>query len=380
MRTYIHIKRQLQTLAVSLVAQMLKRSRKQVSLLAICGVVVLFWLVSWFSTDGRSASLTSTRGRLSSHARHTLVNRTCEPIRDVEGNTNRQHYVEFDGVVYPRHVSLYQNRSINFECLNANPSGVKKILFWNSFCDSASFSYGLGVSQPFVDNNCPATNCETFTDRSRIAESDLILVHMRDHIDPLPSPSRQRLANERWVFVLYESPVHADDYRIYDGRFDLASTYSLESDFPDFYSAGANLNWELNDNFDLESIERQLAAKPNFAALVVSNCNDRSRRLDYVDELAKHVPVDVFGKCGRECPTHLRDGRPADCKEIIGHEYKFYLAFENSVCDEYITEKFFAILSKPIIPVVLGGGFYDYYVSRTTNRQRFPTVNMNRFN
>ena len=34
--------------------------------------------------------------------------------------------------------------------------------------------------------------------------------------------------------------------------------------------------------------------------------------------------------------------------------YKFYFAFENSLCDDYITEKFFNMLKHNIVPVVLG--------------------------
>lgn len=74
------------------------------------------------------------------------------------------------------------------------------------------------------------------------------------------------------------------------------------------------------------------------------------------------MSVDVFGGCGKKCPPKFEDGTSGDCKAILGREYKFYIAFENSVCRDYITEKFFVILRYEIIPVVLGGGIYDHYV------------------
>jgi len=48
---------------------------------------------------------------------------------------------------------------------------------------------------------------------------------------------------------------------------------------------------------------------------------------------------------------------------MIFSQYKFYLAFENSLCTDYITEKFYQTLNRDIIPVVMGGGQYDLHVS-----------------
>ena len=78
--------------------------------------------------------------------------------------------------------------------------------------------------------------------------------------------------------------------------------------------------------------------------------------------MQKYMPVNVFGSCGKKCPTQLKNGQEADCKFIIASEYKFYLAFENSLCKDYVTEKLFRILKYNIIPVVLNGAQNEFYV------------------
>ena len=42
-----------------------------------------------------------------------------------------------------------------------------------------------------------------------------------------------------------------------------------------------------------------------------------------------------------------------NCKQMLNSSYKFYLALENSVCQDYVTEKFFKILQYNVIPGAL---------------------------
>lgn len=49
------------------------------------------------------------------------------------------------------------------------------------------------------------------------------------------------------------------------------------------------------------------------------------------------------------------------CLQKVQQEYKFYLAFENSNCQDYITEKLFEnALNHNLLPIVMGGRPIDY--------------------
>ncbi len=80
------------------------------------------------------------------------------------------------------------------------------------------------------------------------------------------------------------------------------------------------------------------ASKRKLAAWTVSHCWTASRREEYVARLRVHLDLDVFGKCGGAWGVlagagHERHG------EMIHNNYMFYLAFENRLCKDYITEK-----------------------------------------
>lgn len=275
----------------------------------------------------------------------TKLDTRCDPI----DRKFVQYSVVFDGVKYPKALPLYKNKSINFECLRENKA-KKKILAWNAFFGDWTYA------KPF-SHGCPVTNCEMTGDRKSLSTADMVLIHMRDSINPPPAT---RPSFQRWIFVLYESPIHSGDFTQYNGFFNATSTYRLDSEYSYFYEGSSYMHWTPNATFNEK--HDFYAAKKRFATAVIRNCGASSRRIDYIGEMQKYVEVDVFGHCGKPCPTKYSDSSKGNCKEILGTEYKFYLAFENSICEDYITEKFFYILRHPIIPVVYGGGNYEHYV------------------
>ena len=79
---------------------------------------------------------------------------------------------------------------------------------------------------------------------------------------------------------------------------------------------------------------RDLAHCPNAVAWIVSHCNTVSDRERYVNELRRHIHVDIFGLCGNgrceSCPAD-NFNNPLCCAENIERDYMFYLSFENSI-------------------------------------------------
>ena len=103
--------------------------------------------------------------------------------------------------------------------------------------------------------------------------------------------------------------------------------------------------------------------KSGLAAWISSKCISQSRRELYVAELRKHLRVDVYGKCGNEkSMARFMCEDFESCRPNLRH-YKFYLAFEDVLCDHYLKEVF-KVMAAGIytIPVVLGRGPYEKYL------------------
>ena len=209
----------------------------------------------------------------------------------------------------------------------------------------------------YISQFCEYRNCRVTTNRTNLRNQSAILFILNSGpgvpTRPPISPS-ERNPDQAWVFMWYEAPIrHTANFGIYKNI---------------FWRNSANWTASFSDNADivhpLGTFEKRTPPTRNYseifqrknktAAWLVSNCKTPSRREDYVKKLRKHgIEVDIYGKCA---------GNQADENKtlaLIDKSYKFYLSFENSLCKDYITEKFYKYYKLDVILIVRGGGNYS---------------------
>lgn len=124
-------------------------------------------------------------------------------------------------------------------------------------------------------------------------------------------------------------------------------------------------------------------ANKKLAFWYVSNCKAFSLREEYVKELQKFIDIDIYGSCYHG--SKLKDSQPDPCKSAfhktqclrkLFNSYKFYLSFENSKCNYYISEKYFKfynikyIFFVDLIPIVRGAKL-EHYLKRAPSNYSF---------
>ena len=172
----------------------------------------------------------------------------------------------------------------------------------------------------------------------------------------LPLPRNEKLY---WSLFHEESPKNNWGLSYTEGisLFNITATFSRHSSYPLV-------------TMDLESIDQILTplkystaqkSKGDLALVMYlhSDCGTPSDRDRYTAELMKYIKVDSCGGClhNKELPKHLRDPLEGmdslDLVEIVAR-YKFILTFENSICEDYITEKFWRGFQAGTVPVYKG--------------------------
>lgn len=212
---------------------------------------------------------------------------------------------------------------------------------------------------------CPENRCFAFWSQNHhnIPEkySDAVVVHSKDLLY-MPSKSYNRNPRQLWLFYSLEPQklsFCSSHYKItdFDDLFNLTATFKTDSDIPLSYKDfldWSDLEYDRlyveqfikssnKDNLTEFTLDLKQKSKNTTIAWFVSHCFTNSKREDYVKELSKYINIDIFGKCSSKMK---RDpcfrSRTKDCN-IFLNKYKFRLAFENCLCDDYITEKFWNI-------------------------------------
>ncbi|OQR80302.1 hypothetical protein BIW11_05154 [Tropilaelaps mercedesae] len=210
--------------------------------------------------------------------------------------------------------------------------------------------------EDLADMNCFGSSipCDVTSDRGVAHEAAAIIFHARD-VSFLDMP-KKKYVGQPWILWNQESPSRSPRHVYEQGGtlFDLEMSYRRTADIFAPYGYITKNDPEIVGE-NKEELKRRFRMQKG-AAWLASDCWTESRREDYVGELRKFFPVDVYGSCGNNvCSKHSADS----CMGDISKKYMFYLAFENSLCPDYITEKLYRTLQYPIIPVVLSGARYS---------------------
>ena len=210
---------------------------------------------------------------------------------------------------------------------------------------------------------CPFTNCrlkyntdDVHMDGANLMDANIVVFHDKDMPDwatlkELSNSARPK--DQIWVYFTGENPFHSHhDVEYLDDLFDWTMTYKRDSDiwlpYFRFFPKASQLP-RLTTNY--------AKSKKYLIAWLVSNCGLMRERV--VDELYQLLPVHVGGSCSKFYPDKLECESNNDCDKKI-KDFKFYLAFENNLCDDYITEKYwYRAISNGVVPIILGGSLYN---------------------
>ena len=189
-------------------------------------------------------------------------------------------------------------------------------------------------------NSCRKDMVDLTYDKKRYAESEFVIFHARDMpgVDHLKTIMKNKPSSQFWIYFLQESPNATPDTRPLNGMFDLTMTYRSDSDFWWPYGSYRGIPFEKTSQLDFS------VGKDKLVSWMVSNCNSHLRN-SFVHELQKYITVDVFGSCSGKFGEPKSCPHGEACRNII-KQYKFYLSFENALCEDYITEKYWGRVGK----------------------------------
>ncbi|NWI94446.1 FUT7 fucosyltransferase, partial [Pitta sordida] len=194
------------------------------------------------------------------------------------------------------------------------------------------------------------TGCRLTTDQ-RLLHLAQVVVFPHTRLQP----GRDRLPKERppgqnWVWVSLESPSNTRALAEWNQTFNWVMTYRQDSDI--FIPYG-----KLVPN---QSATVNIPAKTNLVSWVISNYHRTQKRAEVYKNLSKYLHVNIYGKANKKPLCK-------DCLLQTTSKSWFYLAFENSIHRDYITEKLWRnSLLAGTVPVVLGPprANYEQFIPR----------------
>ncbi|CAG9536859.1 unnamed protein product [Cercopithifilaria johnstoni] len=241
----------------------------------------------------------------------------------------------------------------------------KLILMWTTFFSE------LPEDRLYLMNECPdlKDKCMVTADRSLVDSADAVIFHFMTEDFRLNDLPKRRSPSQRYVFLTVEAP---PNYKLWQrdalhaprNFFNWTMTYRYDSDIPWVYG-GYWISPEINKGlgFEPENLpyDEKTILKNKSSAIfwLVSNCNTISKRELAVEKLGKYIMIDKYGACADN--PYKRDAckRGSECEKDLGAMNFFYIAIENAICKNYVTEKYFDRYHLPSVPIVMRRKTYE---------------------
>ena len=215
------------------------------------------------------------------------------------------------------------------------------------------------------DHQCFVTNDRRYRAHPSVRTFFFYGTDFQPYDVPVP-----REEGEDWALLHEESLknnahfCHAETIK----HFNHTSTFRQQSDLPLTTQYLESLEMITDPTFllSLETKNGLVEAGLAPVAYVQSSCDTPSMRDDWVEELMKHIAVDSYGSClnNKPLPESLAGSEQFENTEYYGllAKYKFVIAVENAVCDDYVTEKLWRTLMVGAVPIYLGAPNIDDFL------------------
>lgn len=219
-----------------------------------------------------------------------------------------------------------------------------------------------------------------------IQNHSVVIFHTKDmpNSKVLREVSIRRPERQIWAYYNKESAWNTQNLerKAYDNIFNLTITPRTDSDIvvshgyyyiksyqsqpwrveyedPEIFEKPHDISIEAEK--DLEQMNLGFKERDLSIAWIASNCDTQRDAL--IGSLLRHLPIHIYGRCGAKYgQNRVCEPNTIDC-ELLLRRYKFILAFENSLCNDYVSEKYHNALFRGSIPVVYGGSNYDEKVA-----------------
>uniref|UniRef100_A0A1Y1L3Q5 Fucosyltransferase n=1 Tax=Photinus pyralis TaxID=7054 RepID=A0A1Y1L3Q5_PHOPY len=220
---------------------------------------------------------------------------------------------------------------------------------------------------PFIFENKKLISCEDrytcVVTKNRSLEFDVaayLFYGSNFKEDDLPLPKK----NIPWAIFHEESPKNLPFFLYEEGQhlFNITSTFSRDSSLPLVLQYLEDLQLITDTTYYVNLKQKNKLLKQISPVLYIqSDCETPIERDLYVSELMKYIAVDSYGSClnNKRLPeqhsvnkilTNLYD---EDFMKFVA-QYKFTIAIENSICNDYVTEKLWRPLIAGSIPIYWG--------------------------